>query len=64
MRSLGAQQNNSGIHPLLDLIVDAARYSPIETLQILVTASDSQTQGQPFYQEMLAVLQQQSQKLD
>ncbi|MEG3841331.1 hypothetical protein QT986_14030 [Microcoleus sp. herbarium14] len=48
----------------MDLIVDAARYSPIETLQILVTASDSQTQGQPFYQEMLAVLQQQSQKLD
>ncbi len=59
-----AQQNDSGIHPLLDLIVDAARYSLIETLQIVATASDSQNQGLPFYQEMLAVLQQQSQKLD
>ena len=58
-----AQQDNSGIHPLLDLIVDAARYSLIETLQIVATASDSQSQGLPFYQEMLAVLQQ-SQKLD
>ncbi len=53
-----AQQNDSGIHPLLDLIVDAARYSLIETLQILATASDSQSQGLPFYQEMIAVLQQ------
>jgi Fic family protein len=59
-----AQQYGSGIHPLLDLIVDAARYSLIETLQILATASDSQSQGLPFYQEMLAVLQQQSQELD
>ncbi|MEG4288883.1 Fic family protein [Microcoleus sp. C2C3] len=59
-----AQQHGSGIHPLLDLIVDAARYSPIETLQILATASDSLGQGLPFYQEMLAVLQQQSQELD
>jgi len=59
-----AQQNDSGIHPLLDLIVDAARYSLIETLQIVATASDSQNQGLPFYQEMLAVLQQHSQKLD
>ena len=59
-----AQQDNSGIHPLLDLIVDAARYSLIETLQIVATASDSQSQGLPFYQEMLAVLQQQPQKLD
>ncbi|MEG4576838.1 Fic family protein [Microcoleus sp. N3A4] len=56
-----AQQHGSGIHPLLDLIVDAARYSLIETLQILATASDSLGQGLPFYQEMLAVLQQQSQ---
>ncbi|MEG4338814.1 Fic family protein [Microcoleus sp. AT8-B1] len=59
-----AQQQGSGIEPLLDLIVDAARYSLIETLQILATASDSLGQGLPFYQEMLAVLQQQSQKLD
>ncbi|WP_265234932.1 Fic family protein [Lyngbya sp. CCAP 1446/10] len=59
-----AQQNDSGIHPLLDLIVDAARYSLIETLQIVATASDSQSQGLPFYQEMLTVLQQQSQELD
>ncbi len=59
-----AQQDDSGIQPLLDLIVDAARYSLIETLQIVATASDSQSQGLPFYQEMLAVLQQHSQKLD
>ena len=56
-----AEQNDSGIHRLLDLIVDAARYSLIETLQILATASDSQSQGLPFYEEMLAVLQQHSQ---
>ncbi|MEG4417838.1 Fic family protein [Microcoleus sp. LAD1_D5] len=59
-----AQQHGSGIHPLLDLIVDAARYSLIETLQMIATASDSQGQGLPFYQEMLEVLQQQSQELD
>jgi Fic family protein len=34
-----AQPDNSAIHPLLDLIVDAARYSLIETLQIVATAT-------------------------
>ncbi|MCU0546925.1 MAG: Fic family protein [Oscillatoriaceae cyanobacterium Prado104] len=55
-----AQQQNAGIDPLLDLIVDAARDSLIETLQILATASDSRGRGLPFYEEMLAVLQQHS----
>ncbi|WP_445242327.1 hypothetical protein [Microcoleus sp. S13_C5] len=58
------QQHGSGIHPLLELMVDAARYSLIETVQILATASDSLGQWLPFYQEMLEILQQQSQEID
>lgn len=55
-----AQQEGAGIDPLLNLIVDAAQDSLIETLQILATASDSRGRGLPFYEEMLAVLQQHS----
>jgi Fic family protein len=58
-----AQQQGAGIHPLLNLIVDAAQDSLIETLQILATASDSRGRGLPFYEEMLAVLQQHSEEV-
>lgn len=52
-----AQQQDAGIHPLLNLIVDAAQDSLIETLQILATARDSRGRGLPFYEEMLSILQ-------
>lgn len=59
-----AQQQNGSIDPLLDLIFNAAQESLIETLQILATAVDSRGRGLPFYENMLAVLQQYSQKSD
>ena len=49
------QEGESG--QLLNLIVDSAQSSLIETLQILATASDSRGRGLTFYQEMLAFLQ-------
>lgn len=55
-----AQQNNNDIDQLLELMVDAAQNSLIETLQILATASESRGRGLPFYEEMLAFLQNRS----
>lgn len=51
------QQQNIGIGKLLDLIVDSAQTSLVETLQVLATAYDSRGRGVPFYAEMLAFLQ-------
>ena len=51
------QQQNIGIGKLMDLIVDAAQTSLVETLQVLATAYDSRGRGVPFYAEMLAFLQ-------
>lgn len=53
---IDAQQQGSNLQ-LLNLIIDSAQNSLIETLQILVTASDSRGRGAPFYEEMLAFLQ-------
>lgn len=52
-----AQQQDSDISQLLNLILDSAQSSLIDTLQILATASDSRGRGAPFYEEMLAFLQ-------
>lgn len=52
-----AQQHGSDVSQLLNLIIDSAQDSLIETLQILATASDSRGRGAPFYKEMLAFLQ-------
>jgi Fic family protein len=49
----GQQQN---ISPFLELLLDAAQQSLIETLRILSTAQESQGRGFPFYEEMLAFL--------
>ncbi len=49
------QEGESG--QLLNLVVDSAQSSLIETLQILATASDSRGRGLTFYQEMLEFLQ-------
>ncbi len=50
-------QQDSDISQLLNLILDSAQSSLIDTLQILATASDSRGRGAPFYEEMLAFLQ-------
>lgn len=52
-----AQQQDSDISQLLNLILDSAQSSLIDTLQILATASDSRGRGAPFYEEMLVFLQ-------
>ncbi|MCU0569971.1 MAG: Fic family protein [Oculatellaceae cyanobacterium Prado106] len=51
-------QQNSSADFFLDLILDSAQVSLIETLQIVVTASSSRGQGLPFYEDILAFLQQ------
>lgn len=52
-----AQQQDFDISQLLNLILDFAQNSLIDTLQILSTASDSRGRGAPFYEEMRAFLQ-------
>lgn len=52
-----AQQQDSDISQLLNLILDSAQSSLIDTLRVLATASDSRGRGAPFYEEMLAFLQ-------
>ena len=52
---IDAQQEGES-DPLLNLVIDSAQSSLIETLQISATASDSRGQGLAFYQEMLAFL--------
>ncbi|MDJ0647551.1 MAG: Fic family protein [Xenococcaceae cyanobacterium MO_188.B19] len=46
------QKNQDDLTQLLSLIFDATIASMIETLRLLVTASDSKDKGQVFYQEI------------
>jgi Fic family protein len=51
------QQNNPNSDLLLDLVLESARVSLIELLQVIATAGDSRGRGVPFYEEMLEFLQ-------
>ena len=50
------QQNSDNVIQLIDLVASATKSSLIETLRLVVTAADSRGKGKPFYQEMMAVL--------
>ena len=50
------QNNSDDVNRLINLVNDAAKSSLIETLRLVVTAADSRGMGNPFYQEMMAVL--------
>ena len=50
------QNNNDNVSQLVDLVLSATKSSLIETLRLVVTAADSRGRGKPFYQEMMAVL--------
>ena len=50
------QNNNDDVSQLEDLVLEATRSSLIETLRLVVTAADSRGRGKPFYEEMMAVL--------
>lgn len=50
------QNSSDDISQLLDLVLSATKSSLIETLRLVVTAADSRGKGKPFYQEMMAVL--------
>ena len=50
------QKNSDDVIQLIDLVASATKSSLIETLRLVVTAADSRGKGKPFYQEMMAVL--------
>ncbi|MDJ0597174.1 MAG: Fic family protein [Pleurocapsa sp. MO_226.B13] len=50
------QKNSDDVSQLIDLVASATKNSLIETLRLVVTAADSRGKGKPFYQEMMAVL--------
>lgn len=50
------QNNNDDVSQLEDLVLEATRSSLIETLRLVVTAADSRGRGKPFYEDMMAVL--------
>ena len=50
------QKNSDDVSQLIDLVLSATKSSLIETLRLVVTAADSRGKGKPFYQEMMAVL--------
>ncbi|MBE9078524.1 Fic family protein [Romeria aff. gracilis LEGE 07310] len=52
-----AQQSNSDLSLLLELVINAARASLFETLSAIVTAADSRGKGLPFYREIIAFLE-------
>ena len=47
-----AQQNQDDLSQLLNLVVNATKNSLIETLRLLVTATENKDKGQEFYQEI------------
>ena len=51
------QNNNDDVSQLVDLVLAATKSSLIETLRLVVTAADSRGKGKPFYQEMMAILE-------
>lgn len=50
------QNNSDDVSQLVDLVLSATKSSLIETLRLVVTATDSRGKGKSFYQEMMAVL--------
>jgi Fic family protein len=50
------QKNSDDVSQLVDLVLSATKSSLIETLRLVVTAADSRGRGKPFYQEMMAIL--------
>ncbi|MBE9077425.1 Fic family protein [Romeria aff. gracilis LEGE 07310] len=52
-----AQRSENDLSSLLDLVLEAARGSLIETLSVVATAADSRGKGLPFYRKIVAFLE-------
>ena len=50
------QNHSDDVRQLIDLVLSATKSSLIETLRLVVTAADSRGKGKPFYEEMMAIL--------
>lgn len=50
------QQDRDDLSQLIDLVLEAAKSSLIETLRIVATAADSRGKGLPFYEDIMAFL--------